>query len=277
MSEILVSTDWLQSHLQDSDIRIIDSRWVLGKLGEGKRLYEEGHIPGAIHLDIEEHLSGKEGPGRHPIPKKRDFENVMSEMGVSRDKHIIVYDDGKGAPAARLWWLFRYFGHEFVSVLDGGWNLWVREMKTTEREVRRYQAQKYTARAKHPMVLDKEGVDSLRDDPQVQLLDARAPERFRGDLEPLDAKAGHIPGAENFPYTQTLDPETGKFLSPEKLKEVFQKMGTDKAETVICYCGSGVTACTNILALKLIGIEAKLYEGSWSDWSKDSGLSIATK
>ncbi len=277
MSEILVSTDWLQSHLQDSDIRIIDSRWVLGKLGEGKKMYDEGHIPGAVHLDIEEHLSGKEGPGRHPIPKKRDFENVMSELGVSRFKHIVVYDEGQGVPAARLWWLFRYFGHEDVSVLDGGWALWMREKKEIEREVRRYEAQKYTARAKHVMVLDKKGVDSLRDDPQVQIIDARAAERYRGESEPIDARAGHIPGAENFPYTQTLDPETGKFLSLSKLKEAFQKMGTEKAETVICYCGSGITACTDILALKLIGIDAKLYEGSWSDWSKDSGLSIATK
>lgn len=277
MSEILVSTEWLQSHLQDSDIRIIDSRWVLGKIGEGKKMYEESHISGAIHLDIEEHLSGKEGPGRHPIPKKRDFENVMSELGVSRFKHIVVYDDGQGVPAARLWWLFRYFGHEDVSVLDGGWALWIREKRETEREVRRYEPQKYTARAKHVMVLDKAGVDSLRDDPHVQLLDARAPERYRGEVEPIDSKAGHIPGAENFPYTHTLDPETGQFLSPEKLKEAFQKMGTDKAETVICYCGSGVTACTNILALKLIGIDAKLYEGSWSDWSSDSNFPIATK
>ncbi len=265
----LVSTEWLSQQLGDHYLRVVDTRWILGKPGEGRRLYEEGHIPGALHLDIDEHLAGKDGPGRHPIPNKRDFENLLSEYGIARDHHVVVYDGGQGAPAARLWWLMKFFGHDNVSILDGGWDLWTKEARSTEREVRRYISQKFFARAKHVMVADMAAVDQMRDDPDVVLIDARAGERYRGEVEPIDPKAGHIPGAENLPFTQTIDPQTGKFHPVSKLKEMFQSVGVDKKKTVICYCGSGVTACTNIFALKLAGFNAKLYEGSWSEWSSD--------
>jgi thiosulfate/3-mercaptopyruvate sulfurtransferase len=282
MTTDLISAEWLQEHLKDTTLKIIDCRWVLGQLGEGKKQYDAGHIPGAIHLDIDVQLSGKEGAegiggGRHPIPNKRDFQKLMSEIGIGREGHVILYDEGNGMPAARLWWLLRYFGHEKISILDGGWKLWTAEGRAQDQEVTQLRPAEFVARAKLKMVLNKEGVDSLREEPNVLLIDARAPERYRGEVEPIDAKAGHIPGSENFPFTQTLDPATGKFLSPEKLKAEFIKLGADKEKTIISYCGSGVTACTNILALKLAGFDSKLYEGSWSEWSKDTDLPVATK
>lgn len=277
MTELLVTTAWLGQHLHDPTIRIFDTRWILGQVGEGHRQYLEGHIPGAIHLDIDTQLSGKDGPGRHPFPAKRDFERLMKASGVSRDIHVIIYDAGQGVPAPRLWWLLRYFGHGRVSVLDGGWNRWVQEEQPITQEIPQPAASDFVGRARLKWVLDKEGVDNCRDDPDVLLLDARAPERYRGETEPIDAKAGHIPGAENFPFTSTLNPQTGFFRSQEELKKEFEKIGAIKASKVVCYCGSGITACTNLLALNLIGIDGVLYEGSWSDWSSDNNLSIATK
>lgn len=277
MKQTLVNPDWLQMHLATTDCRIIDCRWFLGNPGEGRKQYEAGHIPGAIHLDVDTHLSGKSGPGRHPIPNKRDFQKVMSEAGVHRDTHVIIYDAGTGAPAARLWWLLNYFGHEKTSLLDGGWKLWVEQGGAVEQSVPQYPSAEFVARAKPRWVLDKMGVDALRVDADVMIVDARAPERYRGEVEPIDAKAGHIPGAINLPYTSVIDPVTGRFLSPEKLKQKLTETGVQKDQTVICYCGSGITACTNILAMELAGINAKLYEGSWSDWSQDADLPIATK
>lgn len=276
MTPEIVTTGWLHDHRDDRLVRIVDCRWVLGKLGEGRRQYEEGHIPRAVHLDVEGHLSGKEGPGRHPIPPKRDFQKVMSEIGVGRETHVVAYDDGKGAPAARLWWILRYYGHEKVSVLDGGWELWVKEQRPTDQAIPHYSAAEFIARPKKKWVADKAAVDSLRDQPDVLLIDARAPERYRGEVEPTDPKAGHIPGAQNFPFVNVVDPETGRFFPKEKLKAEFDKLGTKEAKTVICYCGSGVTACTDILALKLTGYDALLYEGSWSDWCADPNLPVAT-
>lgn len=267
-----MTTAWLESNLQNPAVRIIDCRWILGQPGVGRRQYKEGHIPGAVHLDVDEHLSAKEGPGRHPLPSKRDFQKVISGVGIRRETQVVVYDEGKGAPAARLWWLLRYYGHENVSILDGGWSLWVQDGKTIETEIKTYPAMPFAARPKRRWVVDKEAIDAVRDEADVLLLDARAPERYRGEVEPIDARAGHIPGAKNFPFVETLDPATGKFLAPEVLKGKFRELGTNEAVTIICYCGSGVTACTDIFALHLIGIEAKLYEGSWSDWSRDSEL-----
>lgn len=268
----LVSVSWLQSNLASEGIRLVDCRWVLGQTGEGRRQYEEGHIPGAVHLDLEGPLSGRGGPGRHPIPTKQDFQKVMSEIGVDRERHVIVYDEGNGTPAARLWWLLRYFGHEKVSVLNGGWSVWIKEGGVTEKESAVFPATKFVARPKRKWVVDKVAVDSLRDYADVLLIDARSPERYRGEVEPIDSRPGHIPGAKNYPFTLAIDPETGLFLLPELFQSRFRELGVGQAKTIICYCGSGVTACTDILALNLAGIDALLYEGSWSDWSQDPTL-----
>lgn len=272
----LVSTNWLQENLYNLSVRVVDTRWALGHPGEGRRHYDQGHISGAVHLDVDEHLSAKEGPGRHPIPRRYDFQKLMSEIGIRRETHVVVYDDGKGVPAARLWWLLRYYGHDQVSVLDGGWALWKKEGRPASHEIPQFNSTDFVGRPRRKWMVDKEGVDGVRDNPETLLIDARSPERYRGEVEPIDPRPGHIPGALNFFYANTLDPESGKFLPPEKLREEFEKVGADQAKTIICYCGSGVSACTNILALSLAGFDAQLYEGSWSEWSKDMSLPATT-
>lgn len=275
-SRQIVSSEWLLDHLNKPEVRIVDCRWVLGKPGEGRHLYEAGHIPGAAHLDVDTQLSGEEGPGRHPLPGRRNFQNAISEIGVERGMHVVAYDDGLGASAARLWWLLNYYGHENVSVLDGGWNAWLSRGGPVSTEIPQFSKTEFSGRPRRKLVVDKERVDAVRDQPEVLLIDARAADRYRGEVELLDARPGHIPGALNFPFAQTIDPATGRFLPSDQLKAVLEKMGAKEAETIICYCGSGITACTDILALKLAGYDALLYEGSWSDWSKDGNLSIAT-
>jgi thiosulfate/3-mercaptopyruvate sulfurtransferase len=272
----LVTADWLLEHLNDSGVRVVDCRWVIGQTGEGRRQYEAGHIPGAAHLDIEAHLSKKEGPGRHPLPGRRQFQDALSAIGVARDMQVVAYDSGNGASVARLWWLLNYYGHENVSVLDGGWNAWLAKGGPVSTETPEFSKTEFVGRPRRKWVVDKEAVDSLRDHSDVLLIDARAPERFRGEVETFDPRPGHIPGALNFPFSQTIDAATGLFRKSEDLKAEFEKLGAKDAEKIICYCGSGITACTNILALKLAGYEAQLYEGSWSDWSSDANMQATT-
>ena len=276
--QILVTVDELKGWFDDPNLRphlrIVDCRWVLGEAGAGRRQYETGHIPGAVHLDVDEHLSGKEGPGRHPLPGKREFGQLLGSIGIDRESSVVVYDAGTGAPAARLWWLLRYYGHENVGVLDGGWKVWVEKGGAVSTEVPAFSKTDTVLRPKRRWVTDKSTVDSLRDQPDAVLIDARSPERYRGETEPIDARAGHIPGAVNLPYSETIDPETGLFKSPEELKQLFVERGVS-GKKVISYCGSGITACTNLLALKIAGFDGVLYEGSWSDWSADQNLQIA--
>jgi thiosulfate/3-mercaptopyruvate sulfurtransferase len=277
VSSTLVTADWLLEHVNDPDVRVVDCRWVLGQPGEGRKQYEAGHIPGAAHLDVDTQLSGDRGPGRHPLPGRRNFQNAISAIGIDRETHVVVYDEGKGAPAARLWWLLNYYGHENVSVLDGGWNAWLGRGGPVSADIPEFRQTNFEGRPRRKWVVDKAVVDSLRDHADILLIDARVPERYRGEVEPIDPRPGHIPGALNFPYTQAVDVATGLFRKPEDLKAEMEKLGAKEAGTVICYCGSGITACTDILALRLAGYDARLYEGSWSDWSGDPNLPAATK
>lgn len=276
MSQPLVTVDWLLEHLNDSHLRIIDTRWVLGEAGEGRRRYEAGHIPGAAHMDVDTQLSGTKGPGRHPLPGRRNFQNALSDIGVERGMQVVVYDEGKGMPAPRLWWLLNYYGHENVAVLDGGWNAWIAKGGPVSTDVPQFFKTNFEGRPRRKWAVDKVQVDSLRDHSDVLIIDARAPERYRGEAEPIDPRAGHIPGALNFHYAQTVDAATGTFRKPEDLKAEFEKFGAKDAETIISYCGSGITACTNVFALRLAGFESVLYEGSWSDWSSDPDLQAST-
>lgn len=277
MSQPLVSAEWLLEHFNDHNVRVIDTRWILGESGEGRKRYEAGHIPGAAHLDVDTQLSGDRGPGRHPLPGRRNFQNALSDIGLERDMHVVVYDEGKGMPAARLWWLLNYYGHENVSILDGGWNAWLAKGGPVATDIPQFPKTNFEGRPRRKWVVDKAKVDSLRDHADVLLIDARAPERYRGESEPIDPRAGHIPGAQNFPFASAIDAATGQFRKAQDLKIEFEKLGTKEAETIICYCGSGITACTDIFALRLAGYESQLYEGSWSDWSADNELPAATK
>ena len=263
----LVSAEWLHEHLADPDLRIIDFRWyLLDRSGHDEYLL--GHIPGAAFMDLDV-VTGREGGGRHPLPTAAQFEHAMQEAGVSSSSRVVVYDDATAAPtAARLWFLLGLFGHRAQAVLDGGLQAWGSRL---EREEPRVDPGDFRSAAPHmSRVLDCQGVGVLSG---VPLIDARLGERYRGEKEPIDPKAGHIPGALNLPYAATVGPD-GRFKSPGELRRLFQSLGaTDGA---VFYCGSGVNASQQLLAMEIAGLpNARLYAGSWSDWS-NRDLPVAT-
>lgn len=253
--------------LRDSDNSsrvIFDCRFSLADFALGRQQYIQGHIPGAFHLDMEQDLSGPNGVhgGRHPLPDADSFSATMRRYGVSDDTLVIAYDDNRMAGAARLWWLLRYFGHHRVRVLDGGLKGWqaIGGLLETEPPV----AAPGNFRATpHPdmvveMALLKQPTSALA------LIDAREPARYRGEQEPIDPVAGHIPGALNLPWVGLTDAQ-GCFIATEQQRQQWQALG-DLQQPVV-YCGSGVTACVDLLSLAMIGrTDARLYSGSWSDW-----------
>ncbi len=255
----LVTSEWLHEHLGEPDLRVIDFRWyLLGKKGRDE--YLGGHIPGAVFVELDG-VTG-EGSGRHPLPTGARFEDAMRRAGVSRQTRVVVYDDAGGSVAARLWFLLRWFGHGAQALLDGGLQAWAGPLEEGDVETARGDFE-----AKPPdrsRILDFGDVGALVD---VPLIDSRAGERYRGEAEPIDPKAGHIPGARSAPFAGNLRGD-GRFKSKEELRERFRELGVEGGEKVVVYCGSGVNACHNVLALELAGItDARLYAGSWSDWS----------
>ncbi len=261
MSEFgpLVTAEWLHDHIDDAGLRVVDFRWYLvGR--NGAEEYAKAHIPGAVFVALED-VTGK-GPGRHPLPTREQFEAAMRRVGIDDSTTVIVYDDAGGSVAARLWFLLRWFGHAKQALLDGGLQGWGQPLDTAAPRVR-----PGSFNAKQPdrsRILDFEEVKGHRG---VPVIDSRAAERYRGEKEPVDPKAGHIPGARSAPFAGNLR-EDGRFKSPEQLRERFAEVGVDPDEGAVVYCGSGVNACHNLLALELAGAKnVRLYEGSWSDWS----------
>ncbi|TQM68140.1 thiosulfate/3-mercaptopyruvate sulfurtransferase [Actinomadura hallensis] len=252
---------------------LLDARWHL-KGPPGIESYRKGHLPGAVFVDLDHDVAGPPGPaGRHPLPEPAAFEAAMRRVGVSEDGLVVVYDDADSTAAARVWWTLRYFGHERVRVLDGGYRAWTESglpVTTDEPDVK---PGDFVARPGRLPVLDAEGAAELAK--AGVLLDARAAERFRGEQEPVDPVAGHIPGARNAPTSGNVGVD-GRFLPPELLRERFAKLGVTDALDVGAYCGSGVTAAHEILALNLAGIPAALYVGSWSNWVADPSNPVAT-
>jgi len=275
----LVTADWLASRLDDSGVRIADVRWYLPHLGRnGRAEYEAGHIPGAVFVDLDSELAGPpgSGPGRHPIPPSETFGAAMSRAGIASRTHVVAYDDSGGAVAARLWWLLRYYGHERASVLDGGLATWRAGGHSERVAVPAFAPANFAARPHPERTVGKEAVDRLRRDPGAVVLDARATERYEGRLEPVDARPGHVPGAKSAPYAENLATTAPVFLSSDALRDRYEQLGVSADKTVVAYCGSGVTACHTLLALHLAGYrDALLYEGSWSEWSKDPSLPAA--
>ncbi len=276
---LLVSTDWLAAHLNDANLRVADVRWYLfDKDMTGRDEYLRGHIPGAVFLDIDADLSSPrgQGPGRHPLPRADAFAETMARAGIGADTHVIAYDDRGGATAARLWWLLRYFGHADVSLLDGGIVRWIAEGRPLETQVLQARRASFVARPPPARVVDRTAADARRQAPRALVLDGRASERYEGKLEPIDPRAGHVPGAKSAPLAGNLvaadDP---RLLDPAALRARYDALGADKAECVVAYCGSGVNACQAIFAMQLAGIDAWLYEGSWSDWSSDPNAPLA--
>ncbi|MBC8163857.1 MAG: sulfurtransferase [Roseiflexaceae bacterium] len=275
---MLVSTEWLSTHLGDPTVRPIDVRWYLTEPTRGPQDYGEAHIPGAAYLDLDQDLAAPpgQGPGRHPLPTPERFAAAAARAGISTGTHVVVYDASGGAYAARLWWLLRHFGHENVSLLDGGWMEWLVRGCATESGQPQIAPGLFVPHTRHGFLVDAGEVEALRQTPSALLLDARAAERYEGRVEPIDARAGHIPGAASAPFAANLR-EDGTFKSPDELRERFTKAGAETATPVVSYCGSGVTATHNIFAMLLAGLpEALLYEGSWSDWSSDPARPVAT-
>jgi thiosulfate/3-mercaptopyruvate sulfurtransferase len=274
----LVSTEWLAARLEDPAVRPVDVRWYLTEPTKGRAEYAQAHIPGAPFMDMESDLASPrgQGPGRHPLPTPEAFAAAAGRAGIGDETHVVAYDSSGGAAAARLWWLLRYFGHQRVSLLDGGWPAWQAAGYPAETSAPAIAQASFTAAPQPDMVVDAGAVDRLRRDPRVLLLDARANERYEGRVEPIDSQAGHIPGARSAPFAGNLR-DDGHMKTADELRDRYLTLGADAAEQIVCYCGSGVTAAHDILALHLAGrTDALLYEGSWSDWSSDPARPVAT-
>ncbi|KWW99805.1 3-mercaptopyruvate sulfurtransferase [Carbonactinospora thermoautotrophica] len=251
---------------------LLDVRWKLGG-PPGVVAYRAGHLPGAVFVDLDRDLAGPPGPGgRHPLPAPEAFQAAMRRCGVRDQADVVVYDEADSTAAARAWWLLRYFGHERVRVLDGGYRAWVAAGQPVETHEPQPAPGDFTARPGHLPVLDADDVpDFTRDG---VLLDARAAERYRGEVEPVDPVAGHIPGAVSAPTLENVRPD-GRFRDPAELRARFAALGVTPDTPVGAYCGSGVTAAHEVLALRLAGYEAALYPGSWSHWITDPNRPVA--
>jgi thiosulfate/3-mercaptopyruvate sulfurtransferase len=265
----LIAPEHLLDRLGDPLLRIADVRWWLTDRAKGRRDYGEAHIPGAVFVDLDTDLAAPEGPGRHPLPSPAAFIARMEALGFDDASDIVVYDDAGGTVAARLWWMLDDLGHPGVRVLDGGITAWVAAGGPVTADVPSLPAGRLTLRRAWSRVIDRSTlVERLG---EVDLLDARAPERYRGEIEPVDPVAGHIPTARNLPTGGNLG-EGGRFRSPEALRDRFGTPGTD----VVVACGSGVNACHNALAMRVAGLpDPILYPGSYSDWST-AGMPVVT-
>lgn len=261
----LVEAGWLRDHLGDRDLRVIDFRWYLqGRRGRDE--YDKAHIPGAVFVELDE-VTGQ-GPGRHPLPSREQFQAAMRRAGVSSTTYAVVYDDAGGSIAARLWFLLGFFGHRRQAVLNGGLQAWGSPVEALPASVA--PGDFSAAEPDRSAVLDFEAVQRVRG---VPVVDARAAERYRGEQEPVDPKAGHIPGALSAPYTENLGPD-GRFKPAEQLRERYRSLGAGGG--AVFYCGSGVTATHHLLGMEIAGLpNARLYEGSWGDWSRRD-LPVAT-
>jgi thiosulfate/3-mercaptopyruvate sulfurtransferase len=263
----LVDAGWLRDHLDDRDLRVVDFRWYLQRR-DGRDEYQRGHIPGAVFIDLDAVTGNEGGVGRHPLPRADQFERAVRAAGIDSDTRVVAYDDAGGSVAARLWFLLGYFGHRSQAVLDGGLQTWSEPLQSQAPDV---QPGNFTAREPdRSLALDVDAVRTLRD---VPIIDARAGERYRGEKEPIDPKAGHIPGALNAPYSDNLDSD-GRFKSPAELRRRYEELGA--ANGAVFYCGSGVNATHHVLAMAVAGLPgARIYAGSWSDWS-NRDLPVAT-
>lgn len=265
-SRNLISPAALRARLGEPDLVLIDTRFSLQDKDYGRRAYTEAHLPGACYLDLEHDLSGPVGPhgGRHPLPEPEALAQALGRCGMGNDSEVVVYDDAGGMYAARLWWLLRWLGHESVRLLDGGLQAWFAADYPLSSEAATPIRRHFVPRPRPGMMLDLAGLRRELSLPGTLLLDARSPDRYRGETEPIDPKAGHIPGARNRPFADNLD--QGRFKSPQRLRSELQAIGLGPAAAPIVYCGSGVTACHDLLALAEAGYEGRLYAGSWSDW-----------
>jgi thiosulfate/3-mercaptopyruvate sulfurtransferase len=271
MTSVLISTAELEKNLPR--VRVFDCRHDLMKPDLGEQQYKESHIPGALFAHLERDLSAKKTGrnGRHPLPAPGDFAKWLEKTGLTPGDQAVCYDAGNGMMAARLWWMLRWIGHDNVAVLDGGLAKWLKEGRPVTADVPLVKPSSYPIKLRKDMAVDVEFVSrNLKD---LFLVDARAAVRYRGEQEPIDPVAGHIPGAKNRSSADNVSGD-GTFKPPADLKQEFGAvLGRRKASEVIHYCGSGVSACHNLLALEIAGLKGgRLYAGSWSEWSADPDL-----
>lgn len=279
MYKTLVDCHTLALHLHDPDWVVVDCRFVLSSPAAGRQAYEAGHIPGARYAHLDDDLSSPKTAtsGRHPLPDPATLAARLGAWGIGPGKQVVVYDDSFGAMASRLWLLLRWLGHDTAALLDGGMPRWQREGHLVTKDQPTIKPATFVPRPRNGMLVDAEAVAKAVKDERQLVIDARAEERFNGEVEPLDPVAGHIPGAINLPYEDNLH-VSGRFSSPEELRELYLGQLRDvKPDRVIHMCGSGVTACHNLLAMEHAGLTgARLYAGSWSEWIRDPSRPVAS-
>jgi thiosulfate/3-mercaptopyruvate sulfurtransferase len=275
----LIDCDSLAKQFERTDLVLFDCRFDLGNVHWGETEYVNAHLPGAQYLHLDRDLSSPITPasGRHPLPDPELFANAMGARGVGAGSQVVAYDQGNGAHAARLWWLLRWIGCRDVAVLDGGFAAWRASGLPLSSTAQTPVPRKLPIAIEADAWVSSETVNELRLRPHTLLVDARGAERFAGRNETIDPIAGHVPGARNHPFLANLGAD-GKFLRPEELRRRWQTLlGSQPPSALIAMCGSGVTACHNLLALEHAGLPgARLYAGSWSEWIRDARRPVAT-
>jgi thiosulfate/3-mercaptopyruvate sulfurtransferase len=275
----LIEPAELAQHLADPHWAIVDCRFDLARPEAGREQYRAGHIPGARYAHLNEDLSGPITPrtGRHPLPSPAEFARRLGAWGIDASKQVVAYDDAGGAIAARLWWMLHWVSHDAVAVLNGGLSAWRAAGLPLETAEPRVTPVTFVPRARNEQAMPVEALIRGLADRSVLLVDARSADRFAGQNETIDPVAGHVPGARNHPFMSNLD-SARRFLPAQLLRERWeQTLAGSSADKVVAMCGSGVTACHDLLALQLAGLQgARLYPGSWSEWIRDSSRPIAT-
>ncbi|GAB7055097.1 MULTISPECIES: sulfurtransferase [unclassified Paenibacillus] len=274
----IVDSHWVKDQIErlGENLVLADCRFVLGQSESGRNAYAESHLPGAIYVDLEKDLSAPVGEhgGRHPLPDPQLLADRLGQLGIRSSSTVVAYDDQGGAMASRLWWVLHYLGHDKVSVLNGGFAQWVKDGYETTKVIPDPTPRTYVPQIREGLLLHAEDVKARLHRPGTILVDSREPKRYLGLEEPIDKAAGHIPGAVNLFWKEVLTTQ-GLWKNEEDLKGHFAQLPSDRE--IVVYCGSGVTACPNVLALKSAGFaNVKLYAGSWSDWISYGENPIAT-
>lgn len=279
MQSSLITPQIAQDHLKNPDWRFFDCRYELTAPEKKKAEFEVSHLPGAIYAHMNHdlavtHIPGK--TGRHPLPSIEEVVKKFSAWGIDESVQVVVYDDAGGAFAARLWWMLRWLGHYAVAVMDGGWPRWIKEGRSVTSELFDPEAKEFIASPRAHLSVTAEDIRNDFGNPEVRVLDARSRERFRGENEKFDPVAGHIPGALSSPFTENLDKD-GNWKSKSELRQKYEKLlEGSPSEKAVSYCGSGITACHNILAIYHAGLgDSRLYPGSWSEWITDPDRPVA--
>lgn len=278
MSSTLVSAEQLRAWPRQRPLVLVDCRFDLADPGAGEHAYARGHLPGALYAHLGRDLSGPvtARSGRHPLPDATELAHRLGRWGMGHDVQLVAYDAGNGAYAARLWWLVRWLGHNAAAVLDGGLRAWIAAGGDLVTEVPRPSARRFVARCDDTRWVDSTTVRATLCAARNVIIDARAPERYAGLVEPIDPVAGHVPGALSAPFAANLGAD-GRFLPPAALAARYESLLAGRpARDLIAMCGSGVTACHDLLALEIAGLTgARLYAGSWSEWIRDPSRPVA--